>query len=111
MAQDFKLNGTTASYLMKGDWQVEPGSQALSGQTPAQRWARLVLQAPEGMTAEDFDVLYALEGSKVSVDAPPYDDRNNSDYQTYYGADLESVRGEHRGLNVYNVVCELLVRL
>lgn len=111
MAQTIQINGTNYTYLVKADWQTDLAGQELAGQTPTERWARLVLAAPEGMPAADFDVIFALEGQQVSVAAPPYNDRNASNFITYYGAILEGVSGDHSGPLMTNVVCQLQVRL
>jgi len=112
MAQEFVINGTTVSRITKGDWVDEPGdSQALDGVTPLARWRRLIWRAPEVLSASEWNTLRALEGSRVSVTAPPYNDRNAADYQTYYGANFERLDGSHDGPVFTGVTAEFLVRI
>jgi len=111
MAQDFKINSTTISRIVKGDWIDEPGdSQALDGVTPLARWRRLRLQA-DVLSVTEWNVLSAAEGSKVSVTAPNYSDRNAVDYTTYYGADFDNLSGSHDGPVMTGVTAEFLVRI
>lgn len=110
MAQVFKINGTSLTYITRGDWEDDYDQQAHDGNTPILRWRRHTMRAPDGMTAAEFDTLYALEGQKVSITTTNYEDRN-SDYKTYYGCDLERVAGRHDGPLVYDVVLDLMVRV
>ena len=111
MPQQFKINSVEISRITKGDWLDEPGdAQALDGVTPLARWRRHTWTT-EVLSASEFNSLYSLEGQQVSLDTPPYDDRNAADYQRYYGAILQSVTGNHDGSIFTGVSCEFLVRL
>lgn len=111
MPQTFKINSTTIERVVKGDWLDEPGdSQALNGVTPLARWRRHRWQA-DVLSASEWNVLRGLEGSKVTIFTPAYDDRNASDYVGYYGVDFEQLSGEHSGPVMVNVSAEFLVRI
>jgi hypothetical protein len=110
MAKDFIINSTTINYVTKADWEDGAADPGLDGYTSLTRWRRHVWRAPEGMPAIEFDTLFALEGQKVNVVTTDYDNRN-SDYKTYYGADLKRVSGRHTGPIMVDVSLEFLVRV
>ena len=109
MATDFKINGTTLTYIMKADWQAEPIGQAFDGPQVYSRWHKHIWQT-EAMSMSEFATLYALEGQKVNITTTNATDRN-ADYMTYYGVDFERITARHESQNVANVMCEFLVRL
>ena len=113
MPQTFKVNSTSFNYITRMDWadESQTGQAGLDGYETLNRWRRLTAQGPEGMPAADFDALFALQGQRVSVAAPPYSDRNNANYATYYGAILQRVDGRHESINVVGVMCEFRVRI
>lgn len=111
MAQDFKINGTTVSRIVKGDWTDEPGdSQALDGVTPLSRWRRHRWLA-DVLSASEWNTLSALEGAKVSITTPDYSDRNAADYVTFYNCDFENLSGSHDGPVITGVSADFLVRV
>ena len=113
MPQMFQVNGVDYDYITKPDWadESQTGQAGLDGYETLNRWRRLTAMGPEGMPAADFDALFALEGQRVSVTVPDYNDRNGADYKTYYGAVLERVDGRHESINVVGVLCEFRVRI
>lgn len=111
MPQDFKINSTTISRIVKGDWLDEPGdSQALNGVTPLARWRRHRWMA-DVLSASEWNTLSALEGAKVSITTPAYDDRNATDYVQYFGCDFEGLSGSHDGPVFTGVTAEFMVRV
>lgn len=110
MAQNFKINTTTFARITRADWQDDGAGAGLDGTTGRQRWRRHTWQAPEGMTAAEFDALYAAEGAGVELTTTNYADRNG-DFVTYYGAVCMRVDGRHEGPIVTGVTVEFLVRV
>ena len=111
MAQEFVINGTTISRITKGDWVDEPGdSQSLDGVTLLARWRRHTWRA-DVLSAAEWNTLRALEGAKVSITTPAYDDRNGADYRAYYQVDFERLDGSHDGPVFTGVTAEFLVRI
>jgi hypothetical protein len=111
MAQTFAINGTEIDRVNKPDWVDEAGdNQALGGNTPLARWRRVIAQA-DVLTMAEWNTLRGLEGQKVSITVPPYQDRNAADWQTYYGADFGRLDGRQDGPAFTNVTAEFLVRL
>jgi hypothetical protein len=111
MALDFKINGTTVSRVVKGDWIDEPGdSQALDGVTPLARWRRHTWRA-DVLTAAEWNTLSLLQGAKVAIATTNYYDRNAADYVSYYGCDFEGLSGSHDGPVFTGVTVEFLVRI
>jgi hypothetical protein len=110
MAQDFKINGTTISRVNRPDWIDEPANKGLDPSTPRLRWARCVCRA-DVLTAAEFDLLYAVEGSIVSIDVTPYEDRNAADYKRYFGVLCTRVSGSHDGPAFTAVEAEFLVKI
>jgi hypothetical protein len=110
MATDVAVNGTAIARLTTANWTDDPASAGLDGSTPRLRWVRVTVGA-EVLTAAEFNTLYALEGQRVSVDLPPYGDRNNANYKRYFGALCQRVSGEHSGPAFVGVSCDFLVRV
>lgn len=110
MAQIFKLNGITFSRVTRADWQDDSAGAGLDGTTARQRWVRHTWQAQEGLTAAEFDSLYALEGQRVALTTTNYSDRNG-DFVTYRGASCMRVDGRHEANLVIGVMAEFMVRL
>ena len=111
MARTFKINGTSLTYIVDAQWNERPaGTQYHAGPVPFNRWRGVTLFT-EGMTATEFDTLYALEGQRVTTTLPPYNDRNASDYVTYYAAEIRSVSAEHQGPTMGGVTLEMMVRV
>lgn len=110
MAQIFKLNATTFARITRADWQDDSAGAGLDGATARQRVVTHTWQASEGMTAAEFDSLYALEGRRVLLTTTAYSDRNG-DFVSYYGAVCRRVEGRHEGPVVVDVQAEFMVRL
>lgn len=106
----FTINSTSFSTITKIDWQDDAASPGLDGNTPLLRWRRLVAQA-EVMSAANFNSLYAFEGARCNVIAPPYNNRNATAWTTYQGAVCERVSGLHQGNVFTGVQAEFRVRL
>lgn len=109
MAQIFKINGVTYSYITKGDWSDTADNQALDGNTPVRRWRKHTLKA-DIMPMSEFNTLHALEGQRVSITTPAYSDRNG-DYVTYCGSMLTKITAQHQSINAANVTIDLLVKV
>lgn len=101
------INGTAYERLLTADWSDRPEGDYLDATGSFNAWRDLAISA-DVLTATEFDALYALEGQIVSVDAPPYHDRNATPI-TYYGAELRSVTGRHQGPAVVGVRLDLRV--
>lgn len=101
------INGTPYDRLLTADWSDRSEGDYLNATHSFNAWRNLVIGA-DVLTETEFDALYALEGQIVSVDAPPYYDRNATEI-TYYGAELKKVTGQHNGPLVANVRLDLLV--
>ena len=110
MAQDFKINATTFARITHADWADDSAGSGLDGTTARLRWVRHVWSAPEGMTAAEYDALFAFQGQRVTLTTTNYEDRNG-DFIPYYGAVCERVDGVHSGPVVAGVVAEFRVRL
>lgn len=111
MAQQFAINGTVIDRVTRPDWIDEAGdAQNHAGATPLARWRRVTARA-EVLSMTEWNTLRAVEGQRVSIAVPPYDDRNASDYRTYYGAEFVSLEGRQEGPAVTGVAAEFLVRL
>jgi len=111
MAQTFYINSTNIDRVTRPDWEDSAGDrQALDGNTPLARWRTVIAQA-DVLTSAEWDTLRALEGGKVSITVPPYDDRNATDWQTYYNADFNRLDGMPDGTVFTNVTIEFLVRV
>lgn len=106
----FTINSTTFTTITRVDWQDDAASPGLDGHTPLLRWRRLVAQA-DVMSAANFNSLYAFEGNRCAVTAPPYTNRNATTWQTYQGAICERVSGLHQGNVFTGVSAEFRVRL
>lgn len=107
MATDFAINGTTLTHIDDCQWIDEDYGSYLNGKTTVSRW-RTVRLSGQVMEETQFDLLYAQEGQKVSLTIPDYTSRN-SDFKIYYGCDLLSIDGDHRGPVFVNVRVELRV--
>ena len=106
MATDFKINSSTLTHITNASWSEQAEGSYLNGKMPKNRWR--IMRLSGTMEEAQFDLIYAQEGAKVSITVPPYDSRN-SDFETYYGADLISIEGEHQGPSFVNVRAELRV--
>lgn len=109
MAQVFKMNGVTISYIQRGDWTNSPVKEALDGNLARQRWIKHIWLG-EAMPVSEFDSLFALEGQRVSITTTDYNDRNG-DYLQYFGVQFQKISGEHISILMENVRLEFLVRL
>lgn len=109
MAQIFQLNGTTLTHINDCQWLENEQGDYLNGKMPKNRWRNVRLSG-EAMEEAQYDIIHALEGQKVSVTITDYESRN-SDFKTYYGADLLSISGDHNGPKFDNVSVELKVRI
>ena len=101
------INGTTYERLLTADWGDRPEGDYLDATGSFNAWRDLTIGA-DVLTATEFDAFYALEGQIVSVDAPPYYDRNATEVR-YYGAELRGVTGQHQGPVVVGGRLELRV--
>jgi hypothetical protein len=111
MAQTFAINGTEIERVTSPDWVDDAGDrQSLDGNTPLTRWRRVVARA-DVLTMAEWDTLRALEGQKVSITIPPYQNRNAADWKTYYAADFDRLDGRQDGPAFTGVTAEFLVRL
>ena len=110
MATDFKINGTTYTYLNSAAWLDGQPVEILDGTYSYARLRGLTARADEAMSQAEFDSLFALQGQAVSVTCPPY---NNpaGDYVTYYQARLVRVTSRHTGPLHTAVVAEFKVRV
>lgn len=109
MAQTFKINGTSLSYITQAEWgNIELG-QALDGGMIIGRWRQHILST-NVMSASEFNTFYALQGQRVTLTTTDYD-TPNSDYKTYYEAIFETLEGLHDGPVFLNVQARFRVRL
>lgn len=110
MAFQHAINGTNVNYVTTPQWIDEPaGGDFFNGKSSHNRW-RLHRWESNIMTAAEFNTIYALEGTQVTITTTDYDSRNG-DYVTYYVAELKSVSGRHEGPNMASVRADFLVRV
>jgi len=109
MAQQFQINGQDLDYVTEATWDETPITAPLAGGTVFNRW-RLHRWATNVMPASEFETIRGRLGETVSLTTTDYDDLNG-DYVTYYGATLDTLRGEHSGPVVVAVSAEFRVRV
>ena len=110
MATDFKINGTTYTYLINVQWADSQPAEAFDGTYSYVRWRTLQARGDEAVTQAEFDSLYALEGQAVSVTCSPWENPA-ADYVTYYQARIKRVASRHAGPLHTGVVAEIEVRV
>jgi hypothetical protein len=110
MARVHSINGNTINFIGKPDWQDKPTAAYLTGQNAVSRWRKHIWQS-NVMPASEWNTIEALEGQLVTIVTTDYEDRNNANYKTYYGARFTALAGKHDGPNMVNVRFEFLVKL
>lgn len=105
----FRINSTWIVAVI-ANWIDIPAGQFFNGKTSRNRWRRHIWKT-NVMTATEFDSIYALQGQRVSIITTDYDDRNNSNYKTYYNAELMRVGGDQNGPRFENIQIEFNVRV
>ncbi len=106
----FAINSTAYERVVNVQWQDVKEGEYLSGPGSRNRWRRLTAST-EAMETGEYAGLFALEGQRVTVTAPHYDDRNADTWRTYLTAELKRVEAAHIGPSVQQVSLEFLVRL
>jgi len=109
MAKVHSVNGFTINYIGQPNWIDRPVGKLLTGEQIKNRW-RGHTWASNVMTVSEFNNLYTLEGTKATIVTTDYSSRN-SDYITYYGAEVKRVTGTHDGPRFLDVQIEFLVRI
>lgn len=109
MAQQFALNQQSLDYITQATWSEATAAKAVSGGVVFNRW-RLHQWQTNVMPAVEFDALRGRLGERVNLTTTDYDDPNG-DYVTYYGATVDSVRGNQDGPVFTGVTAEFRVKV
>ena len=106
----YTIGGTTVTYIARTDWLDQPVAQSLAGETVKSRW-KIHRWQTNVMNIQDWDNIYALEGTIVPITTNDYADRNNQTHVLYPEANFRSMTGSHDGPLFTNVTIEFLVRV
>ena len=112
MATDHKIDGTTYSYIETANWRENAirDGRALDQQTTTSAF-RTMVWTTSIMPISEFDTLYALEGTKVTLTTVDYTNRDSGSFATYYGAVLRSIQANHESTNITSLNVEFRVRV
>jgi hypothetical protein len=110
MAQVHSINGNTINYIGTADWQDKAAAAYLTGENAVSRWRKHIWES-NVMPVSEWNTIEALEGQLVNIVTTDYEDRNNTNYKTYYSCRFTGLAGKHDGPNMTGVRFEFLVKL